>query len=108
MAAHAAGLSQRKWIPRSSAALDAEHTTRDRASVRSGLQARRYPFAANLSNGAAEPHAQELQFACFGLALLPTGRHQLLLETAFARLLKEDPESRVLDFDSLQPLKPPQ
>ena len=35
-----------------------------------------------------------------GLALLPTGRRRQTLETAFARLLKEDLENRVLDFDS--------
>ena len=35
-----------------------------------------------------------------GLALLPKGRRQQLLETAFARLLEEDLENRVLDFDS--------
>jgi predicted nucleic acid-binding protein len=34
-----------------------------------------------------------------GLALLPTGRRQQTLEAAFARLLKEDLENRVLDFD---------
>ena len=38
--------------------------------------------------------------ACLGLALLPTGRRQQTLEAAFARLLKEDLENRVLDFDS--------
>ena len=35
-----------------------------------------------------------------GLALLPSGRWRQTLETAFARLLKEDLENRVLDFDS--------
>jgi predicted nucleic acid-binding protein len=35
-----------------------------------------------------------------GLALLPTGRRRQRLEVAFARLLKEDLENRVLDFDS--------
>jgi predicted nucleic acid-binding protein len=35
-----------------------------------------------------------------GLALLPTGRRQQALAAAFARLLKEDLENRVLDFDS--------
>ena len=35
-----------------------------------------------------------------GLALLPKGRRQQLLETAFSRLLEEDLENRVLDFDS--------
>lgn len=35
-----------------------------------------------------------------GLALLPRGRRQQLLEAAFARLLEEDLENRVLDFDS--------
>ena len=38
--------------------------------------------------------------ARFGLALLPTGRRRQALETAFARLLEEDLENRVLDFDS--------
>ena len=38
--------------------------------------------------------------ARFGLALLPRGRRQQTLEAAFARLLKEDLENRVLDFDS--------
>jgi len=38
--------------------------------------------------------------ARFGLALLPKGRRQQTLEAAFARLLKEDLENRVLDFDS--------
>ena len=37
--------------------------------------------------------------ARFGLALLPKGRRQQTLEAAFARLLKEDLENRVLDFD---------
>ena len=37
--------------------------------------------------------------ARFGLALLPTGRRRQTLEAAFARLLKEDLENRVLDFD---------
>jgi predicted nucleic acid-binding protein len=35
-----------------------------------------------------------------GLALLPTGRRRQTLEAAFARLLKDDLENRVLDFDS--------
>jgi len=35
-----------------------------------------------------------------GLALLPRGRRRQLLESAFARLLAEDLENRVLDFDS--------
>lgn len=35
-----------------------------------------------------------------GLALLPKGRRQRLLESAFDRLLEEDLENRVLDFDS--------
>lgn len=34
-----------------------------------------------------------------GLALLPKGRRQQLLEAAFSRLLTEDLENRVLDFD---------
>ena len=38
--------------------------------------------------------------ARLGLALLPTGRRRQTLETAFARVLKEDLENRVLDFDS--------
>ena len=38
--------------------------------------------------------------ARFGLALLPKGRRQQALEAAFARLLEEDLENRVLDFDS--------
>ena len=44
-----------------------------------------------------EHHAFE---ARLGLALLPTGRRRQMLEAAFARLLKEDLENRVLDFDS--------
>ncbi len=35
-----------------------------------------------------------------GLALLPAGRRRQTLELAFDRLLKEDLENRVLDFDS--------
>lgn len=35
-----------------------------------------------------------------GLALLPKGRRRQALEAAFAQLLKEDLENRVLDFDS--------
>ena len=38
--------------------------------------------------------------ARLGIALLPTGRRRQKLEAAFARLLKEDLENRVLDFDS--------
>lgn len=38
--------------------------------------------------------------ARLGLALLPSGRRRQALEAAFARLLKEDLENRVLDFDS--------
>ena len=38
--------------------------------------------------------------AYFGLALLPSGRRRQTLEAAFARLLNEDLENRVLDFDS--------
>jgi len=38
--------------------------------------------------------------ARLGLALLPRGRRRQALETAFTRLLKEDLEDRVLDFDS--------
>jgi predicted nucleic acid-binding protein len=35
-----------------------------------------------------------------GLALLPKGRRQRVLEAAFAGLLENDLENRVLDFDS--------
>src|SRR5260221_2444847 len=38
--------------------------------------------------------------ARLGLALLPAGRRRQTLEASFARLLKEDLENRVLDFDS--------
>src|SRR5882724_3597634 len=38
--------------------------------------------------------------ARLGLALLPSGRRRQTLEMAFARLLLEDLENRVLDFDS--------
>ena len=37
--------------------------------------------------------------ARLGLALLPKGRRRQTLETAFAQLLQEDLENRVLDFD---------
>lgn len=37
--------------------------------------------------------------ARLGLALLPRGRRRRMLEAAFARLLQEDLENRVLDFD---------
>lgn len=37
--------------------------------------------------------------ARLGLALLPQGRRRRVLEAAFARLLEEDLENRVLDFD---------
>jgi hypothetical protein len=37
--------------------------------------------------------------ARLGLALLPKGRRQRTLEAAFASLLEEDLENRVLDFD---------
>jgi len=37
--------------------------------------------------------------ARLGLALLPAGRRRHALETAFARLLEEDLENRVVDFD---------
>ena len=37
--------------------------------------------------------------ARLGLALLPNGRRRKALEAAFARLLDEDLENRVLDFD---------
>jgi toxin FitB len=36
----------------------------------------------------------------FGLALLPSGRRRQVLEFAFDRLLQEDLENRVLDFDT--------
>ena len=35
-----------------------------------------------------------------GLALLPAGRRRQSLQAAFAKLLKEDLENRVLDFDT--------
>jgi hypothetical protein len=38
--------------------------------------------------------------ARLGLALLPSGRRRQALESAFARLLEEDLQNRVLDFDS--------
>lgn len=38
--------------------------------------------------------------ARLGLALLPKGRRRRTLEAAFAELLKDDLEDRVLDFDS--------
>jgi toxin FitB len=38
--------------------------------------------------------------ARLGLALLPPGRRRRALEAAFERLLAEDLENRVLDFDS--------
>jgi len=38
--------------------------------------------------------------ARFGLALLPKGQRRKALESAFARLLEEDLEDRVLAFDS--------
>lgn len=37
--------------------------------------------------------------ARFGLAVLPSGRRRQALEAAFARVLDEDLERRVLDFD---------
>jgi toxin FitB len=37
--------------------------------------------------------------ARLGLALLPKGQRQRLLESAFNRLLEDDLENRVLDFD---------
>ena len=36
----------------------------------------------------------------FGLALLPSGQRRRRLESEFDRLLREDLENRVLDFDS--------
>ena len=38
--------------------------------------------------------------ARLGLALLPKGRRRQVLEAAFNRLLEDDLENRVLDFDS--------
>src|SRR5258708_10112819 len=38
--------------------------------------------------------------ARLGLALLPSGRRRQALEAAFAQLLEEDLQNRVLDFDS--------
>ena len=38
--------------------------------------------------------------ARFGLALLPSGRRRQRLESKFDRLLREDLENRVLDFDN--------
>ena len=38
--------------------------------------------------------------ARLGLALLPKGRRRLALEAAFAQLLEDDLENRVLDFDA--------
>jgi predicted nucleic acid-binding protein len=38
--------------------------------------------------------------ARLGLALLPSGRRRQALEVAFGRLLNEDLENRVLDFDT--------
>ena len=38
--------------------------------------------------------------ARLGLGLLPAGRRRQTMEAAFSRLLKEDLENRVLDFDS--------
>ncbi len=38
--------------------------------------------------------------ARLGLALLPRGKRRQTLETAFARLLEDDLENRVLDFDA--------
>jgi predicted nucleic acid-binding protein len=38
--------------------------------------------------------------ALLGLALLPAGRRRRALDAAFASLLKEDLENRVLDFDA--------
>lgn len=39
--------------------------------------------------------------ARLGLALLPSGRRRRELEAAFARLLEEDLEGRILDFDAV-------
>jgi len=38
--------------------------------------------------------------ARFGLALLPAGKRRAALASAFARMVEEDLENRVLDFDS--------
>jgi predicted nucleic acid-binding protein len=38
--------------------------------------------------------------ARLGLALLPKGKRRLTLEAAFSRLLEDDLENRVLDFDA--------
>lgn len=38
--------------------------------------------------------------ARLGLALLPSGRRRQVLDAAFARLMAEDLQNRVLDFDS--------
>ena len=38
--------------------------------------------------------------ARFGLAVLPQGRRRRALEAAFAQLLEDDLENRVLDFDA--------
>lgn len=38
--------------------------------------------------------------ARLGLALLPSGRRRQALDAAFARLMEEDLQNRVLDFDS--------
>lgn len=43
--------------------------------------------------------------ARLGLALLPSGRRRQTLEAAFDRLLLEDLENRVLDFDSAAVIK---
>ena len=37
----------------------------------------------------------------FGLGILPAGRRRRALEAAFARVLDEDLENRVLDFDAV-------
>lgn len=37
--------------------------------------------------------------ACLGVALLPKGRRRTSLEAAFTKLLEDDLENRVLDFD---------
>jgi predicted nucleic acid-binding protein len=43
--------------------------------------------------------------AHFGLALLPKGRRRQTLEEAFARLLAEDLDNHVLDFDTAAALE---
>ena len=58
------------------------------------------PVIAWLDRQPAESVWITLFEARLGLALLPKGRRQQVLEAAFAQLLEEDLEYRVLDFDS--------